>query len=265
MWTAPFSKGPRQSSFSRWSRSFSQNYEGRPVSEVLSALLDASGYEAMLRTEGSQERLDNLAELKQSIYEYETTCGEEVTLPHYLNHVALFYQRGHGRTWRPGKVDDSACGQGTGVSLCVPLQHERGHLPLCGKCAPCRGWRRSRRHGPLWLLPGQKRGCDQSSEARREKLLTALPAIPPAFCWRLTRACFPLPSRLRKGCFRRRKTSSATARASFRKRRRPSCRKGSASGTSSSGRGLFWRQTVTRAPMSSCLTGWQPPAKSPSG
>lgn len=44
----------------------------------------------MLRTEGSQERLDNLAELKQSIYEYETTCGEEVTLPHYLNHVALF-------------------------------------------------------------------------------------------------------------------------------------------------------------------------------
>ena len=57
---------------------------------MLSALLDASGYEAMLRTEGSQERLDNLAELKQSIYEYETTCGEEVTLPHYLNHVALF-------------------------------------------------------------------------------------------------------------------------------------------------------------------------------
>ena len=35
--------------------------EGRPVSEVLSALLDDSGYEKMLRTEGSQERLDNLA------------------------------------------------------------------------------------------------------------------------------------------------------------------------------------------------------------
>ena len=44
----------------------------------------------MLRTEGSQERLDNLAELKQSVYEYETTCGEEVTLEHYLAHVALF-------------------------------------------------------------------------------------------------------------------------------------------------------------------------------
>ena len=44
----------------------------------------------MLRTEGSQERLDNLAELKQSIYEYETSCGEEATLEHYLAHVALF-------------------------------------------------------------------------------------------------------------------------------------------------------------------------------
>ena len=44
----------------------------------------------MLRTEGSQERLDNLAELKQSVYEYETTCGEEVTLEHYLTHVSLF-------------------------------------------------------------------------------------------------------------------------------------------------------------------------------
>ena len=64
--------------------------ETRPVSELLSAVLAESGYEEMLRTEGSQERLDNLAELKQSIYEYETSCGEECTLEHYLKHVALF-------------------------------------------------------------------------------------------------------------------------------------------------------------------------------
>ena len=38
----------------------------------------------------STSRLDNLAELKQSVYEYETTCGEEVTLEHYLKHIALF-------------------------------------------------------------------------------------------------------------------------------------------------------------------------------
>ena len=34
--------------------------------------------------------LDNLAELKQSVYEYEISCGEESTLEHYLAHVALF-------------------------------------------------------------------------------------------------------------------------------------------------------------------------------
>ena len=44
----------------------------------------------MLRTEGAQDRLDNLAELKQSIFEFETTCGEEVGLEEYLRHIALF-------------------------------------------------------------------------------------------------------------------------------------------------------------------------------
>lgn len=64
-------------------------YQERPVSELLTALLEQSGYEAMLRTEGSQERLDNLAELKQSVYDYETSCGEECTAEHYLSRVAL--------------------------------------------------------------------------------------------------------------------------------------------------------------------------------
>lgn len=63
---------------------------GRTASELLSALLDESGYERALRTEGSQERLDNLAELRQSVFEYENQCGEEATVEHYLSHVALF-------------------------------------------------------------------------------------------------------------------------------------------------------------------------------
>lgn len=82
-------KGTRARQFVTLIQSFAEASEGRPVSEVLSAILNASGYEAMLRTEGSQERLDNLAELKQSVYLYETTCGEECTLEHYLSHVAL--------------------------------------------------------------------------------------------------------------------------------------------------------------------------------
>lgn len=68
----------------------SENYNGKMISEVLTHVLKDSGYEEMLRTEGAQERLDNLAELKQSIFEYETTCGEEVGLEDYLKHIALF-------------------------------------------------------------------------------------------------------------------------------------------------------------------------------
>lgn len=67
----------------------SVGYQEKTVSELLSAVLDQSGYERMLRTEGSQERLDNLAELKQSIYEYESSCGEESSLEDYLAHVAM--------------------------------------------------------------------------------------------------------------------------------------------------------------------------------
>ena len=69
---------------------FSSSADGMPVSELLTAILDESGYESMLRTEGASDRLDNLAELKQSIYTYETTCGEETTLETYMRHVALF-------------------------------------------------------------------------------------------------------------------------------------------------------------------------------
>ena len=83
-------KGTKARKFVELIERFSSESEGRPVSEVLSAILDESGYETSLRTEGSQERLDNLAELKQSVYIYESTCGEETTLEDYLRHAALF-------------------------------------------------------------------------------------------------------------------------------------------------------------------------------
>lgn len=82
-------KGTKAKRFLALAEHFSACYQDIPISELLSAILDQSGYEEMLRTEGSQERLDNLAELKQSIYEYETSCGEESTLDNYLSHVAL--------------------------------------------------------------------------------------------------------------------------------------------------------------------------------
>lgn len=83
-------KGTKAAQFVALIENFAANYAERQISELLAAILNESGYEKMLRTEGIQERLDNLAELKQSVYEYETSCGEESTLEHYLSHVALF-------------------------------------------------------------------------------------------------------------------------------------------------------------------------------
>jgi len=83
-------KNTKAASFVNLIETFAADYAPRQVSEVLAAILDQSGYERALRTEGSQERLDNLAELKQSVHAYEVTCGEESTLEDYLAHVALF-------------------------------------------------------------------------------------------------------------------------------------------------------------------------------
>lgn len=91
-------KGTKARQFVQLIQSLASDYADRPISEVLAETLDRSGYEKMLRTEGSQERLDNLAELKQSVYEYETTCGEESTLEHYLARVALLTNTDAGGT-----------------------------------------------------------------------------------------------------------------------------------------------------------------------
>lgn len=65
-------------------------WKEQPVSRIVSKLLDASGYEKMLRLEGAQERLDNLAELRQAIREYEISWGEDTTLEDWVRHIALF-------------------------------------------------------------------------------------------------------------------------------------------------------------------------------
>ena len=83
-------KGTRAAAFVSLIERFAAAGPALPVSEALSGLLDESGYEAMLRTEGAQQRLDNLAELKQSVHEYETTCGEESGVADYLRRAALF-------------------------------------------------------------------------------------------------------------------------------------------------------------------------------
>lgn len=65
-------------------------YKEKKITDVLAGILNDSGYEAMLRQSGEDERLDNLAELKQSVYSYEKESGEETFLEDYLQKIALF-------------------------------------------------------------------------------------------------------------------------------------------------------------------------------
>lgn len=65
-------------------------FDGMDLTDLLAGMLNESGYEEMLRSSGEEERLDNLAELKQAIYDFERKAGEEVTLGNYLDHAALF-------------------------------------------------------------------------------------------------------------------------------------------------------------------------------
>lgn len=65
-------------------------FDGMDLTDLLAGVLYESGYEDMLRSGGEEDRLDNLAELKQAIYDFERKAGEEVTLGNYLDHAALF-------------------------------------------------------------------------------------------------------------------------------------------------------------------------------
>lgn len=100
----PIFKGTQARAFVALVESLSEGAESRQASELLAEVLDKSGYERMLRTEGAQDRLDNLAELKQSVHDYETSCGEEATPADYLSRVALFSNRDADSDAAPDRV-----------------------------------------------------------------------------------------------------------------------------------------------------------------
>ncbi len=170
-------KGTKATRFVELIERYAANYAQRPVSEVLSAILNDSGYEEALRTEGSQERLDNLAELKQAVYEYETTCGEEATLEHYLSHVALF---------------SNADGQQEGDKVKLMTVHaakglEFPYVFLCGmnegifpsrKTRTLAGMEEERRLAFVALTRAEKRLCLSMAEGRN---LDGSPRYPSRF------------------------------------------------------------------------------------
>jgi DNA helicase-2/ATP-dependent DNA helicase PcrA len=69
---------------------YSASYEKYKLIDLINEVLVDSGYEKYLRLGGEEERLANMAEFKQSIYEYEKNAGEETNLVEYLQSISLF-------------------------------------------------------------------------------------------------------------------------------------------------------------------------------
>ena len=181
----PIFRGTKAGQFLSLIEAFSQDYQGRPVSEVLAAILNESGYEAMLRTEGSQERLDNLAELKQSIYEFETTCGEESTLEQYLSHVALFTGGDLAETGDKVKLMTVHAAKGLEFPYVFLCGMNEGIFPS-RKVRSMPGMEEERRLAFV-ALTGRGTGCTSRSPAGGT--LTARPGTRPGSCWTSPRSC----------------------------------------------------------------------------
>lgn len=60
------------------------------ITALLENILTETKYEEEIKLSGEDERLENLTELKQAIYAYETQSDEETSLDEYLQNVALF-------------------------------------------------------------------------------------------------------------------------------------------------------------------------------
>lgn len=86
---SPIIAKTRASKFIELITTLRTDYEERSISALLEEVLSLSGYEQMLRNDGDSDRLDNLAELKQSIAQYERDEGELMSLYDYLSHVTL--------------------------------------------------------------------------------------------------------------------------------------------------------------------------------
>ena len=69
---------------------YRSRYKDMRVSELLSKILRETKYEEMLRLDGDEDRLDNLAELKQGILEFENYYEEDASLDEYLQNIVLF-------------------------------------------------------------------------------------------------------------------------------------------------------------------------------
>ena len=85
----PLIASSKAAEFVKLIESYKQAFQLYKLTDLLTGLMNDSGYEAMLRLSGEDDRLNNLAELKQSIFYYENDAGEETSLADYLQNISL--------------------------------------------------------------------------------------------------------------------------------------------------------------------------------
>lgn len=83
-------KGTQASAFLEAIEKGRQLKDRLSVSELLQMLIEKTGYEKMIREDGDQDRLDNLQELKHSIFQLEQHAGEDISLEQYLQMITLY-------------------------------------------------------------------------------------------------------------------------------------------------------------------------------
>ncbi|MBR3646646.1 MAG: ATP-binding domain-containing protein, partial [Lachnospiraceae bacterium] len=85
----PLFKKTEASAFVAMIEKYSSVYMNYKLVDIINEILIESGYENLLRLGGEEERLANMAEFKQSIFEYEKTSGEYTNLDDYLQNISL--------------------------------------------------------------------------------------------------------------------------------------------------------------------------------
>ncbi|ANW98779.1 ATP-dependent DNA helicase PcrA [Thermoclostridium stercorarium subsp. thermolacticum DSM 2910] len=88
--TASLFKGTKAKDFVEAIEYFRNNYRNMAVSELLRDVLHKTGYEEYLRKDGDLDRLDNIAELFNSIVNFEHNEEDDLTLENYLQQIALY-------------------------------------------------------------------------------------------------------------------------------------------------------------------------------
>ncbi len=72
---SPLFRQSRAKEYVRLIERYRAIYAQMDLTDLVAEVLNQSGYEAMLRLCGEEDRLDNLAELKQAVYDYARKAG----------------------------------------------------------------------------------------------------------------------------------------------------------------------------------------------